>query len=160
MCFSCRSRRSRRWLGALRRRRVQGAHVPTPDPDRARQRAVVDAFFTAARGGDLQTLMSLLDPEVVLRTDFGARHPDRSGVIRGAASVAGSSLSGAAIPGSRLIPALVNGAVGAVVVVGERPFVVMGFVVAASGRIVEIDAIADASRIRRIAAPVLERAGR
>jgi hypothetical protein len=46
------------------------------------------------------------------------------------------------------------------VVVGDRPFVVMGFVVAASGRIVEIDAIADASRIRRIAAPVLERAGR
>jgi RNA polymerase sigma factor (sigma-70 family) len=149
-----------RQLASRARRRVQGAQVPTPDPDRARQRAVVDAFFTAARGGDLQTLMSLLDPEVVLRTDFGARHPDRSGVIRGAASVAGSSLSGAAIPGSRLIPALVNGAVGAVVVVGDRPFVVMGFVVAASGRIVEIDAIADASRIRRIAAPVLERAGR
>jgi RNA polymerase sigma factor (sigma-70 family) len=149
-----------RQLASRARRRVQGAEVPTPDPDRARQRAVVDAFFTAARGGDLQTLMSLLDPEVVLRTDFGARHPDRSGVIRGAAAVAGSALSGAAIPGSRLIPALVNGAVGAVVVVGDRPFVVMGFVVAASGRIVEIDAIADASRIRRIAAPVLERAGR
>src|SRR5713226_4627110 len=149
-----------RQLASRARRRVQGAHVPTPDPDRARQRAVVDAFFTAARGGDLQTLMSLLDPEVVLRTDFGARHPDRSGVIRGAASVARSSLSGAAIPGSRLIPALVNGSVGAIVVVGDRPFVVMGFVVAASGRIVEIDAIADASRISRIAAPVLERAGR
>ncbi len=149
-----------RQLASRARRRVQGAEVPTPGPDRGRQRAVVNAFFSAARGGDLQTLMSLLDPEVVLRTDFGARHPDRSGVIRGAADVAGSALSGAAIPGSRLIPALVNGAVGAVVVVGDRPFVVMGFVVAASGRIVEIDAIADASRIRRIAAPVLERAGR
>jgi RNA polymerase sigma-70 factor (ECF subfamily) len=149
-----------RQLASRARRRVQGAEVPTPGPDRGRQRAVVNAFFSAARGGDLQTLMSLLDPEVVLKTDFGARHPDRSGVIRGAADVAGSALSGAAIPGSRLIPALVNGAVGAVVVVGDRPFVVMGFVVAASGRIVEIDAIADASRIRRIAAPVLERAGR
>jgi len=83
-----------RQLASRARRRVQGADVPTPDPDRARQRAVVDAFFTAARGGDLQTLMSLLDPEVVLRTDFGARHPDRSGVIRGAAAVAGSAMPG------------------------------------------------------------------
>jgi RNA polymerase sigma-70 factor (ECF subfamily) len=149
-----------RQLASRARRRVQGAAVPAPDPDRARQRAVVDAFFAAARGGDLPTLMSLLDPDVVLRADFGARHLDRSGVIRGAAAVAGSAFSGAAIPGSTLIPALVNGAVGAVVVVGVQPFVVMGFVVAASGRIVEIDAIADASRIRRIAAPVLERANR
>jgi len=149
-----------RQLASRARRRVQGAAVPAPDPDRARQRAVVDAFFAAARGGDLPTLMSLLDPDVVLRADFGARHLDRSGVIRGAAAVAGSAFSGAAIPGSTLIPALVNGAVGAVVVVGVQPFVVMGFVVVASGRIVEIDAIADASRIRRIAAPVLERNAR
>jgi RNA polymerase sigma factor (sigma-70 family) len=148
-----------RQLASRARRRVQGAELAAPDPDRGRQRAVVDAFFTAARGGDLQALMSLLDPDVVLRADFGARHADRSGVIRGAAAVAGSALSGAAIPGSSLIPALVNGAVGAVVVVGAQPFVVMGFVVAESGRIVEIDAIAGASRIRRIAAPVLERAG-
>jgi len=149
-----------RQLASRARRRVQGADLPAADPDRARQRAVVDAFFTAARGGDLQALMSLLDPDVVLRADFGARHPDRSGVIRGAAAVAGSALAGAAIPGSILVPALVKGSVGAVVVVGANPFVVMGFVVAESGRIVEIDAIADASRIRRIAAPALERAGR
>lgn len=108
----------------------------------------------------MHTLMSLLDPDVVLRADFGARHRDLSGVIRGAAAVAGSALSGAAIPGSRLIPALVNGTAGAVVVVGGRPFVILGFVVSGSGRIMEIDAVADASRIRRIAAPVLERAGR
>src|ERR1700724_1446962 len=75
-----RSPATARQLASRARRRVQGANVPTPDPDRARQRAVVDAVFTAARGGDLQTLMSLLDPEVVLRSDFGARHPDRSGV--------------------------------------------------------------------------------
>src|SRR5579859_2637598 len=99
-----------RQLASRARRRVQGAEVPTPDPDRARQRAVVDAFFAAARGGDLPTLMSLLDPDVVLRADFGSRHPDRSGVIRGAAAVAGSAFAGGAIPGSKLIPALVNGA--------------------------------------------------
>ena len=148
-----------RQLASRARKRIQTAEVPTAVADRARQRAAVNAFFAAAREGNLQGLMSLLDPEVVLRADFGARHRDRSGVTPGAAAVAGSAFSGAAIPGSRLIPALVNGAAGAVVVVGEHPFVVMGFVVAASGRIVEIDAIADASRIARITAPVRERAG-
>lgn len=143
-----------RQLASRARRRVRGADVPAPDPDRSRQRAVVDAFFAAARGGDFDALLALLDSDVVLRADFGPRHPDRSVVVRGAAAVAQSAITGGALAGARLLPVLVNGAAGAVVTVGGRPFSVMGFVVA-EGRILEIDAIADPQRVRRIAAGVL-----
>src|ERR671923_2943511 len=64
-----------RQLASRARRRVKGAEVPAPDPDLARQRDVVDAFFRAARGGDFDALVALLDPDVVLRSDFGGRHP-------------------------------------------------------------------------------------
>jgi RNA polymerase sigma-70 factor (ECF subfamily) len=143
-----------RQLASRARRRVQGANIPTAEPDPARQREVVDAFFSAARGGDLNGLLALLDPEVVLRSDFGPKHPDRSVPIRGAAAVAGSALAGAALAGARVIPVLVNGSAGAVIAVGGRPWAVMGFIVA-EGRIVEIDAIADPERVRGIAHPVL-----
>jgi RNA polymerase sigma factor (sigma-70 family) len=143
-----------RQLASRARRRVQGADIPAPDPDRSRQRAVVDAFFSAARAGDFNNLLTLLDPEVVLRADFGPKHPDRSVVIRGASAVARSAIMGGALAGARLIPVLVNGGAGAVITVGGRPFAVMGFIVA-EGRILEIHAIADPHRVRRIAAPVL-----
>jgi RNA polymerase sigma factor (sigma-70 family) len=142
-----------RQLASRARRRVKGAEVPAPDPDLARQREVVDAFFRAARGGDFDALVSLLDPDVVLRADFGARRPAASRVIHGAAAVAGQALL-SAFPTAHLHPALVNGAAGVVVTVGGRPFAVMGFTVA-EGKIVEIDAIADPERVRRIAAAVL-----
>src|ERR671923_81985 len=64
-----------RQLASRARRRVKGAEIPAPDPDLARQRAVVDAFFRSARGGDFDALVALLDPEVVLRADYGGRHP-------------------------------------------------------------------------------------
>jgi RNA polymerase sigma-70 factor (ECF subfamily) len=153
-----RTQTAARQLASRARRRVKGADIPTPEPDRARQRAVVDAFFSASRGGDFDTLLTLLDPDVVLRADFGPKHPGRSVVVRGATSVAQSALTGAALAGARLIPALVNGSAGVVVTVGGRPFVVMGFIVA-EGRILEIDAIADPQRVHRIAAPVLEAPG-
>jgi RNA polymerase sigma-70 factor, ECF subfamily len=143
-----------RQLASRARRRIQASHIPSPDPDRSRQRAVVNAFFSAARGGDFDGLLALLDPEIVLRADFGAKHPDRSVVIRGASEVARSALAGAALVGARVVPVLVNGAAGAVIVVGGRAFVVMGFIVA-EGRILEIDAIADPVRVRKITAPVL-----
>lgn len=147
-----------RQLASRARRRVKGANVPVPDTDRDRQRAVVDAFFTAARAGDLDNLVTLLDPNVVLRSDFGAgRHP-LPPVIRGAAQVAKSALFGAALPNTELHRALVNGAAGVVITARGRPFVVMGFIVS-NGRIVEIDAIADAKRVGRIAAPVLTHHG-
>ena len=148
-----RSPTAARQLASRARRRVRGAELPAPDPDLARQRAVVDAFFLAARGGDFDTLVSLLDPDVVLRSDFGARRPAAARVTRGAAAVARQALIGA-LPTAHLHPALVNGAAGVVVTVNGRPFAVLGFTVT-DDRIVEIDAIADPERVRRIAAAVL-----
>jgi Sigma-70, region 4 len=143
-----------RQLASRARRRILSSEIPSPDPDRSRQRAVVDAFFSAARGGDFDGLLALLDPQIVLRADFGAKHPDRSVVIRDASEVARSAIMGGALAGAHVVPVLVNGAAGAVIVVGGRPFAVMGFIVA-KGRILEIDAMADPHRVRRIAAPVL-----
>jgi RNA polymerase sigma-70 factor (ECF subfamily) len=142
-----------RQLASRARRRVRGADLPVPDPDLARQRAVVDAFFRAARRGDFDDLVGLLDPEVVLRADFGPRRPAAPVVARGPAAVARQAVMGA-LPGARLHPALVNGAAGAVVTVAGRPFAVLGFTVA-GGRIVEIDAFADPDRVRRLAYRVL-----
>ena len=66
-----------RQLASRARRRVHGASVPTPDPDFARQRQVVDAFFAAAHCGDFDALLAVLDPDVVLRSDGGERPPSR-----------------------------------------------------------------------------------
>jgi RNA polymerase sigma-70 factor (ECF subfamily) len=142
-----------RQLASRARRRVKGAGMPSPDPDLARQRAVVDAFFQAARGGNFDALVALLNPDVVLRADFGARRRAASRVIHGAAEVARQALMGALLD-AQLHPALVNGAAGVVVTVRGQPFVIMGFTVA-GGQIVEIDVIADSERVRRIAAAVL-----
>jgi RNA polymerase sigma factor (sigma-70 family) len=149
-----RSPTAARQLASRARRRVKGAEIPAPDPDLARQRDVVDAFFRAARGGDFDALVALLDPDVVLRSDFGARRPGASRVTRGAAAVARQALIGA-IPTAHLHPALVNGAAGVVVIVRGRPFAVLAFTVT-EGKIVEIDAFADPERVQRIAAAVLD----
>ncbi|HLQ56929.1 MAG TPA: RNA polymerase sigma factor SigJ [Streptosporangiaceae bacterium] len=145
-----------RQLASRARRRVKGAEVPAPDRDLARQREVVDAFFSAARGGDFDALVAVLDPGVVLRIDAGARRPAASMVIRGAAAVARQALSGltTALPAVGLRPALVNGAAGVVVTRRGRPVTVMGFTVA-EGKIIEIDTIADPERVRRITTAVL-----
>ncbi len=145
-----------RQLASRARRRVKGAEVPAPDPDLARQREVVDAFFSAARGGDFDALVAVLDPDVVLRLDSGARRPAASLMIRGAAAVARQAQSGlaAGLRAAHLHPALVNGAAGVVVTVRGRPITVMGFTVA-DGKVAEIDAIADPERVRKIAAAVL-----
>jgi RNA polymerase sigma factor (sigma-70 family) len=148
-----RSPAAARQLASRARRRVKGAELPAPDPDLARQREVVDAFFRAARGGDFDALVGLLHPDVVLRADFGGRRPGAPRVVHGPAAVARQAMLGA-LPGARLHPALVNGAAGVVVTVAGRPFAVLGFTVT-EGRIAEIDAIADPERVRRIAAAVL-----
>jgi RNA polymerase sigma-70 factor (ECF subfamily) len=114
---------------------------------------VVDAFFTAARRGDFEALIAVLDPDVVLRFDGGAL-PGASVVIRGAKAVASRALMFA--DPSRLVrPALVNGAAGVVVTVEGRPVSVMGFIVA-SGKIIAIDALGDPERLGRLALAVLD----
>lgn len=148
-----RSPAAARQLASRARRRVKVAGVATPDADQRRQREVVDAFFAAARSGEFERLVTVLDPDVVLRSDFG-RRIDIPAVVRGPEAVAALALTGARLPGAQLIPVLINGTAGVVVTVGGRPFSLMGFTVA-GGRIVEIDAIADPKRVARLAAAVL-----
>ncbi len=80
-----------RQLASRARRRVREAALRTPDPDRSRRREVVEALFVAARRGDLDALVALLDPEVVLWPDFGVRRLSVPSVIRGATAVAGQA---------------------------------------------------------------------
>jgi ketosteroid isomerase-like protein len=141
-----------RQLASRARRRVQGS-ATVPDADLSRQREVVDAFFAAARGGDFDALVAVLDPDIVLRSDGGVMRPGASVVIRGAPAVAEQALTFA-----RLSPfvraALVNGAAGVVVAAGGRPFSVMGFTIV-GGKIVAIDAITDPERLQRLELAVL-----
>ena len=132
-----------RQLASRARRRVQGA-TPRPDADVARQRKVVDAFFAAAERGDFDALVGVLDPDVVLRSDQGPAEPMR--LVRRADAVAGQALMFAG-PQRRLRPVLVNGAAGVVVEIDERPVAVMAFTVAGD-RVVAIDALGDAARLR------------
>jgi RNA polymerase sigma-70 factor, ECF subfamily len=114
---------------------------------------VVDAFFRAARGGDFESLVALLDPDVVLRADAGDWRPALSVLVRGAEDVAGQAMR-FALPHAELVPVLVNGTAGVVVTVGGRPFSIVGFTVS-EGRITEIDAVAGPERVQRVAAGVL-----
>jgi RNA polymerase sigma factor (sigma-70 family) len=141
-----RSPATTRQLASRARRRVRGAEVPASDADVARQRQVVDAFFAAAHDGDLEALVAVLDPDVVLRSDGGTAHPDFSLVLRGAASVAERTLT-IASPAAPKRPVLVNGAPGVVVTVGGKAFAVMGFAIS-HGKITEIDAIVGPERLR------------
>ena len=123
--------------------------------DLRRQQEVVDAFLAAARGGDFEALVAILDPDVVLRADRGALPAGASTVIRGARAVAEGALTYAKL--ARFArTALVNGAAGIISFdAHERPFSVMGFTVV-SGRIVEIDILADPMRLRQLDLPVFE----
>jgi RNA polymerase sigma factor (sigma-70 family) len=148
-----RSPAATRQLASRARRRVQAA-AAVPDADLARQRSVVDAFFAAARRGDFDALVAVLDPDVVLRADRGAVPVSPARVVRGAPAVARQALSFARLA-LFVRPALVNGAAGVVVASGGRPFSVMGFTVR-GGRIVEIDVLADPARLRQLDLALLD----
>ena len=146
-----RSPAAARQLASRARCRVRGA-VISPDADLAGQRKIVDAFLAAVRGGDFQALLAVLDPEVVLRADYGAAGESRE--VRGAREVAEGALTFSQIaPFAQ--PALVNGAAGVVVAPRGRPFSVMGFTVA-RGRIVEIYILADPARLKRLDLSILD----
>jgi RNA polymerase sigma factor (sigma-70 family) len=147
-----RSSTAARQLASRARRRAQGATVP--DVDLNRQREVVDAFFAAARRGDFEALVAVLDPDIVVRSDGGPGRRGITEVIHGAAEVATRALTFARLS-PYVRPALVNGAAGAVVVPGARPFSVMGFTVS-GGKIVEIDAVTDPERLRQLDLTVLD----
>jgi RNA polymerase sigma factor (sigma-70 family) len=148
-----RSPTAARQLASRARRRVQGeAHVP--DADLATQREVVDAFLAASHDGDFDTLLAVLDPDVVLRIDGGAVRAGLSREVRGARAVAEQTLTFSRLsPFVR--PALVNGAAGVVVAPRGRPFSVMGFTIR-GGKIVEVDILADPARLSRLDVSVFD----
>jgi len=143
-----RSPAATRQLASRARRRVQGSKVP--DADLKGQRAVVDAFLAAARGGDFAALIAVLDPDVVLRADTGAVPPGALTEVHGAMAVAEQALAfGRRLAGS-VQEALVNGAPGLISRAPDgRPISVLGFSVSNS-RIVEIDILADPARLRAL----------
>jgi RNA polymerase sigma factor (sigma-70 family) len=144
-----RSPAAARQLASRARRRVRGA-APAPDADLSRQREVVDAFLAAAREGDFEALVAVLDPDVVLRADRGA---GRSREVHGASEVASQALTFAQFAAVAQ-PALVNGTAGFVVVSGERTIAVAGFTVA-GGKVAEIDMLVDPARLRELDLTVL-----
>jgi RNA polymerase sigma-70 factor (ECF subfamily) len=149
-----RSPAAARQLASRARRRVKGA-APVPDADLARQREVVDAFLAAARGGDFDALVAVLDPDVVLRADRGALPAGASRVVRGAPAVAAQALTFAQRFRPPVRPVLVNGAAGVLAAVRGRPLSVAGFTVS-RGKIVEIDILADPERLRQIDLAILD----
>jgi RNA polymerase sigma factor (sigma-70 family) len=148
-----RSPEAARQLASRARRRVQKErNVPDADPET--QREMIDAFVAAAREGDFEALLELLDPDVVLRVDRGpvpARVPRE---FRGAEAVASRAMAGAR-PDLEVRPALVNGVAGAVGMRDGKPFSV-GAIPVRNRRIVAIDILADRDRLRELDLTVLD----
>jgi len=136
-----------RLLASRARRRVRGAE-PVPGPDLTRQRQVADAFLAAARHGDFEALIAVLDPDVILHADASAGPAGSPREVRGAQLVARGALAFA--ERARFAqPALVNGAVGVVAVPFGRLLVVVGLTYTGE-RISAIDVIADPERLREL----------
>jgi RNA polymerase sigma factor (sigma-70 family) len=148
-----RSPEATRQLASRARRRIQGEHT-VPDADLDTQRRVVDAFLAAARDGDFEGLVAVLDPDVVLRADLGPLPAGGSREVRGAAAVASEALTYARV-GLLVQQALVNGAVGTVATLGGELFSVAGVTIR-GGKIVEIDILADRERLRQLDLTLLD----
>jgi RNA polymerase sigma-70 factor (ECF subfamily) len=146
-----RSPEATRQLASRARRRVRG-HAPVPDADLTAQWELVEAFQVAARDGDFDALVAVLDPDVVLRADGGPTGPSQR--VQGARAVAGQALFWESQVDLILRRALVNGAPGVVAIRDGRPFSVGAFTVN-NGKIVEIDFLADPERVARLALNVL-----
>ncbi len=139
-----------RQLASRARRRVHGA--PVPDADLAGQWEVADAFLAAARAGDFERLLSILDPDVVVRGDGGTARPALTSFVRGAAAVAQQAMSFRRFADSA-VRVLVNGAPGGVARWPDgTPYAVLGLTVR-GGRIVAIDVLADPDRLARLHLP-------
>jgi RNA polymerase sigma-70 factor (ECF subfamily) len=148
-----RSPEAARQLASRARRRVQGENA-IPDADLDTQREVIGAFLAAAREGDFEALLEVLDPDVVLRADQGAVSIGASRVVRGAANVARGALAFSRLD-VEVRPALVNGAVGTVTLRDGRPFTIAGFTIR-NRRIVEMDILADPERLSQLDLTILD----
>jgi RNA polymerase sigma-70 factor (ECF subfamily) len=150
-----------RQLASRARRRIKGAKTDA-QADAVHQRELVAAFFAATRAGDMAALLTLLDPDVVLRADAvavktaaanrakGAPAPKLESEIRGAETVAGLLKGGA----SAAQLALVDGVAGAVWAPGGIPVTAFAFTVR-DGKIAAIDLIMDRARIKAMAIEIL-----
>jgi hypothetical protein len=144
-----RSPEAARQLASRARRRVQGEHTVS-DAGVETQREVIDAFLTAARDGDFEALLEVLDPDVVLRADG----PAALRVVRGAETVARQALGYSQL-GLVMRPALVNGAAGAVTLLDGEPFSVAAVTVR-NRRIVAMDFLSDAELLGRLDLTILD----
>jgi RNA polymerase sigma factor (sigma-70 family) len=147
-----RSPEATRQLASRARRRVQAENT-VPDADLGTQREVVDAFLAAARNGDFEALLQVLDPDVVLRADFGAPASGAPSKVRGAAAIARQALGYSRL-GLLMQPALVNGAAGLVTTRDGELFSVGGFTIR-GGKIVAMDILADPERLSRLDLTIL-----
>jgi RNA polymerase sigma factor (sigma-70 family) len=146
-----RSPEAARQLASRARRRVR-AERTEPDTDLKTQREVVDAFMAAAREGDFDRLLAVLDPDVVVRQDAGPVVGSQE--IRGAAAVARQARAYAQIE-LDVRPALINGVAGAVAFRNGQPFSV-GAVTVRNGKIVELDFLVDEERLRELDLTILD----
>jgi hypothetical protein len=132
-----------RQLASRARRRIRRA--PVPDPDLRRQRQVVDAFLAAARQGDFDALLAVLDPDVIFRADLGPDSPRQPRL--GAPLVARHILATAPQFSGLDSPIIINGAAGALFGDPADPIAVVAFTIT-GGRIAVIDLIADPDKLR------------
>jgi RNA polymerase sigma-70 factor (ECF subfamily) len=144
-----RSPAAARQLASRARRRVQ-AEGATPETDLSRQRRMVDAFFAASRDGKFEDLLTLLDPDVVLRADAAAAQLGASSQTRGSAAVAGFFAGRA----QSVLLAIIDGAAGGVVVMGGQTRVAISFAIA-DGRIIGIDAVAEPEQLTELDIAIL-----
>jgi RNA polymerase sigma factor (sigma-70 family) len=141
-----------RQLASRARRRVRGA--PVPDADLDDQWAVVDAFLAAARNGDFEALLTLLDPDVVSTADGGVRRPGFRRIVRGAEAVAAGARGFQRFAeGSRRV--LVNGTPGVVAWAPNGELLAVASFIVRGGRIVSLDALADPDRLRELDLTIL-----
>jgi RNA polymerase sigma-70 factor, ECF subfamily len=146
-----RSPEATRQLASRARRRVRGAD-PVPDPDLNAQWKVVEAFIAAAREGDFEGLVAVLDPQVVLRADGGAV-AGLSNYVRGAEAVASQAVLWSRVD-LTFKRALVNGAAGVVTFLHGKPFSIAAVTIK-NGKIAEMDFLADPERIGQLDLTVL-----
>ena len=147
-----RSPEATRQLASRARRRIRGAD-PVSDVDLGAQWEVVDAFIAAARGGDFDALVAVLDPDVVLRSD-GGRVAGLSQYVRGAEAVAGQALMWARVDLTRQ-RAVINGGAGMVMYMDGEPFSICAVTVK-NGKLAELDFLADPERIAQLDLTVLD----
>jgi len=143
-----------RQLASRARRRVQG-QAPTAEADLRKQRRVVDAFLAAAQNGDFEALVTILDPDIVLRADGGAAG-GMTRLVRGARAVVAQAAAFSRLGLSSQV-VLVNGTIGVVSRLPDgRVLSVIGFTIA-GGRVVEMDILADPDRLSRLDLSAIER---